>query len=381
VARTPELEPPETGNIRLGEREKGFLGGEDKNFCSGDPMPPVISVIIPAYNAAGSIGECLEALLHQSVEQDDYEIIVVDDGSTDGTEEIARAYGVHVFSQPNQGPTAARNQGVAQARGDILLFTDADCMPAENWIEEMVRPLSDPEVVGVKGAYATRQRGLIPRFIQLEFEDRYRLLRRDRYIDFVDTHAAAFKKQVFDIAGGFDPSIPGPTAEDADLSYRISSLGYKMVFNPKAIVYHRHPERWGEYLWVKFWRSCWRMSAYRKHPDKMIRDSYTPQVLKIQIILLYAVVGGLIGILFFGGFGWVALGALVLLSMSTVPFAWEAWQKDRTVGLIAPLILISRSAAFSLGVIVGLAISLTWHGTAGRERSGLAAEERGQQEL
>ncbi len=342
-------------------------------------MPPVISVIIPAYNAAQIIGECLEALLHQSVAQDDYEVIVVDDGSTDGTGEIAGAYGVRVFSQPNQGPTVARNQGVAQAKGEILLFTDADCVPAENWIEEMVRPLSDPEVIGVKGAYATRQPGLIPRFIQLEFEDRYRLLKRDKYIDFVDTHAAAFRKKVFDIAGGFDPSIPGPTAEDADLSYRLASLGYKMVFNPQAIVYHRHPARWRDYLRVKFWRACWRMSAYRKHPDKMIRDSYTPQVLKLQIILLYATIGGLVATFFFGGFGWVALGALVLLSSSTVPFAWGAWQKDRAVGLMAPLILISRSAAFSLGVIVGLVISLVWGGAVRPEKSGVTVEERGQQ--
>ncbi len=342
-------------------------------------MPPLISVIIPAYNAAQIIGECLEALLHQSMDQADYEVIVVDDGSTDGTDEIARAHGVRVFSQPNQGPTTARNQGVAQAGGDILLFTDADCVPAETWIEEMVKPLSDPEVVGVKGAYATRQQGLTPRFIQLEFEDRYRLLRRDKYIDFVDTHAAAFKRRVFDIAGGFDPSIPGPTAEDADLSYRIASLGYKMVFNPKAIVYHRHPERWLDYLWVKLWRSCWRISAYRKHPGKMIRDSYTPQVLKIQIILLYAALGSLLGTFFFGGFVWVALGALVLLVISTLPFAWEAWQKDRAVGLIAPFILISRSAAFGLGVIAGLAILLVWSGAAEREKSELAIEERSQQ--
>jgi cellulose synthase/poly-beta-1,6-N-acetylglucosamine synthase-like glycosyltransferase len=321
------------------------------------------SIIVPAYNAADTLGLCLHALLDQTVPNNGaYEVIVVDDGSTDATAEIARSYDVRILSQPHQGPTRARNRGVAEAKGVIVLFTDADCVPVRDWIEQMVKPLADPEIVGVKGAYVTQQRGIIPRFVQLEFEERYRLLGRYRYIDFVDTHAAAFRKAIIRAVGGFDPAIPGPTAEDADLSYRISRGGHKMVFNPAAIVYHRHPTRWPDYLRVKFWRACWRMSAYRKHPGKMVRDSYTPQLLKIQVLLFYLTVGGLGATVLWIQSVWFSLAALTFFFASTLPFVAGAWRKDSLVAALSPILLFSRAGAFSAGIPVGILLTMLSRG-------------------
>lgn len=113
-----------------------------------------ISVVIPARNSAETIGLCIEALLAQSTARGEYEVIVVDDGSTDGTAAIAEGEGTRVLSQPHHGPAAARNLGLREARGEIVLFTDADCIPTSTWIEEMTKPFADPDVVGVKGAYS-----------------------------------------------------------------------------------------------------------------------------------------------------------------------------------------------------------------------------------
>jgi cellulose synthase/poly-beta-1,6-N-acetylglucosamine synthase-like glycosyltransferase len=322
----------------------------------------LISVIVPAYNAADTLGPCLQALLDQTVPKGAYEVIVVDDGSNDATAEIARSYDVRILSQPHQGPTKARNWGVAEANGVIVLFTDADCVPARDWIEQMVKPLAGPEIVGVKGAYATRQRGIIPRFVQLEFEERYRLLGRYRYIDFVDTHAAAFRKTIIRTVGGFDPAIPGPTAEDADLSYRISRGGYKMTFNPAAIVYHRHPARWPDYLRAKFWRACWRMSAYRKHPGKMVKDSYTPQLLKVQVLLFYLMVGGVGAAVLLIQSVWFSLAALTFFLASTLPFVAGAWRKDPLVAALSPLLLLSRAGSFAAGIPVGILLAVLSRG-------------------
>jgi len=88
------------------------------------------SVIIPARNAARTIGECLLAVLSQSVPRSLYEIIVVDDGSTDATARIARSHNVRVIPQPPLGVAAARNTGARAARGEILLFVDADITTA-----------------------------------------------------------------------------------------------------------------------------------------------------------------------------------------------------------------------------------------------------------
>jgi glycosyltransferase involved in cell wall biosynthesis len=132
----------------------------------------MISVIIPAKDAAKTIGECLQAVLHQECMQfeHDYEVIVVDDGSTDDTAEIAKQHAVRIIRQSNGGPAAARNAGVRSARGTLLAFTDADCVPSTSWLRELTRPFHNPEVVGVKGVYRTDQTGLVARFVQDEYE-------------------------------------------------------------------------------------------------------------------------------------------------------------------------------------------------------------------
>ena len=244
------------------------------------------SVIVPAFNAEMTLSFCLEALCEQSVPKEDYEVIVVDDGSSDDTSKIAKQFNVKCIYQPNRGPAAARNRGADEAKGAIILFTDADCIPAQNWIYEMTLTFDDPVVVAVKGAYKTDQTQLIARFAQAEFEDRYDRLLRHASIDMIDTYSAAFKKDVFLQIGGFDERFSVANNEDTELSYRLAAAGHQMVFNPKAIVYHTHPDTLMRYLKVKFWRGYWRMVVYRRYPDKAMKDSYTPGVLKIQVILI-----------------------------------------------------------------------------------------------
>ena len=104
----------------------------------------MVSVIVPVYNAKETLGECLSAIGNQVLNGIPLEVIVVDDGSSDGTAAVATRFtGVILVRQPNRGPAAARNAGARKASGDILLFTDADCVPAGNWITEMVGPFSD----------------------------------------------------------------------------------------------------------------------------------------------------------------------------------------------------------------------------------------------
>ena len=198
----------------------------------------VISVVIPAFNAEPSLARCLSSLRNQTAPPD--EIVVVDDGSTDGTAEVARSFGVSVVRQDHLGPAVARNNGAGHARGDILLYTDADCEPESDWVEQMVRPFGDPGVAGVKGAYRTRQREAIARLAQCEFEERYDRLERFQTIDFVDTYSAAFRLDAFRAAGGFDTAFPEANNEDVELSYRLARAGHTLVFNRHAVVYHRH---------------------------------------------------------------------------------------------------------------------------------------------
>ena len=111
-----------------------------------------------------------------------------------------------------------------------------------NWLDAMLAPFKDPGVVGAKGIYRTRQKSLAARFVQIEYEDKYRLMAGLASIDFIDTYSAAFRRDRFLEMNGYDTSFPVACAEDIELSYRMSARGWKMKFVPAAIVYHTHPD-------------------------------------------------------------------------------------------------------------------------------------------
>lgn len=311
----------------------------------------MISIILPAYNAELTLPACLAALQKQTQPPD--EIIVVDDGSQDKTADVARAYGVQLYQQPHQGPAAARNLGLSQASGDIVLFTDADCEPVPTWAAEMLRPFVDSRVMGVKGSYRTHQSQCVARLAQCEFEERYDRLDRLETIDFIDTNAAAFRMDAIREMGGFDLAFSQAGGEDTDLSYRLVRAGRRLMFNRQAVVYHRHPSTWRAYFRRKISRAYWGVMVYRLHPAKAVRGSYTPQLLKAQIALM-ALLLGFSGLAFvFPALLWGALAALTCLWFSALPFARRAAREDRALLIAAPFFILARSLAFVVGLSIG----------------------------
>jgi glycosyltransferase involved in cell wall biosynthesis len=312
------------------------------------------SVVVPVYNSERTLRFCLEALANQTIPKEKFEVIVVDDGSTDSTSEIARKFDVRYIFQKNQGPASARNFGADAAAGDIILFTDSDCIPDSDWLEEMVRPFSDKKVVAVKGAYKTRQTELVARFAQMEFEDRYDMLKKSTSIDMIATYSAAFRKDVFKRMGGFDCRFPMASNEDTELSYRMANAGYKMVFNPDAVVFHFHPSTLARYLKLKFWRGFWRMIVYRRYPNKAFKDSYTPNVLKIQtLIMAMSLVLSPLFIYISNSLSlFLMLWSIILIT--SVPFSIKTYKKDKLTGIFSPMIILLRSLSFALGSLFGL---------------------------
>jgi len=233
----------------------------------------MISVVIPAYNSKAKITECLVSLKNQSYNKP-YEIIVVDDGSTDNTaKEAKKSRDVRVIRQENAGPAKARNTGAKAAKGEIILFTDADCIADPDWISQMLKPFGDKKVVGVQGRYKTRQNGIVPIFTQLEIEQRYEKMKMEKSIDFIGSYSAAYRKDVFLKFNGFDESFPTASGEDPELSFRIAKAGHKMVFNPHAVTYHTHSTSLGRYLKSRYVRGYWGRLLYKKHPDMKKKGS------------------------------------------------------------------------------------------------------------
>ena len=323
---------------------------------------PQLSVVVPAYNAAGTIGDCLAALRRQSYDGT-FEIIVVDDGSTDDTTALARAAGATVITIGHGRAAAARNAGLRVARGDIVCFTDADCAPLPNWLYEVSAPLADPTVVGCKGTYATRQRALVARFVQLEYEDKYDHLRPQPTIDFIDTYSCAYRRAVLLANGGFDERIQ--YVEDQELSFRLAAQGCRLVFQESAVVEHRHSATLRAYLRKKSNIGYWKMQIIHRYPGRAVRDSHTPQVMKVQMTLaalLLAALGAGLAALAGPALGWAAAawllataGAVALVFLvTTLPFVAKAWGKDRAVAVAAPALLFGRAVALGWGTLRGL---------------------------
>jgi cellulose synthase/poly-beta-1,6-N-acetylglucosamine synthase-like glycosyltransferase len=315
-------------------------------------------VVVPAYNAAETLPGLLEALAQQTLPP--HEILIVDDGSSDGSAELAEEWAVShpgmalkVIRQHKQGPATARNQGSASSTGELVVFIDSDCLPEADWLEKMADPFSDPRVVGVQGAYRCNQKEWIARFSQLEIEERYSRMRRTQTIDFIGTYAAAYRRDVFNEQGCFDTRFTMASGEDADFSFRLASRGLRLVFEPSAVVYHRHPTTLGRYLRQKYWRAYWRNLIYRRHFAKMWKDSYTPHTLKLQTGLGLVFPVSLAGIPF--GPPWnlaplVVLAAVVLLSL---PFTLWTFRKNVSVACGAPFVLFLRTFALAAGAAHG----------------------------
>jgi cellulose synthase/poly-beta-1,6-N-acetylglucosamine synthase-like glycosyltransferase len=332
-----------------------------------------VSIIVPTFNGALRIGKCLDALVEQCAGRH-AEILVINDGSTDGTAEVVKAYcgpqlvhrrrqderpvsprrvKVRLINQPNAGPAAARNRGVKEAWNKIIVFIDDDCVPAAGWLDAMIAPFDDPKVVGAKGSYKTRQTKLAARFVQMEYEERYRRMARFEDIDFIDTYSAAFRRDRLLEVGGFDTSFPVACAEDVDLSYRMAARGWKMKFARGGIVYHTHPDTIRAYLKKKYKFAFWRVLAVWKNPRKGLRDSHTPQLMKLQLLFVPALLCAFV--IDVVARPRVLLSALVLAAFiaSTLPFAIAGIKKDRWLGALSPLLLAARSCAQGLGVIGG----------------------------
>lgn len=321
--------------------------------------PLKLSVVIPAYNAAHTIQACIAALQNQSHSELLHEIIVVDNGSTDNTAAVARQTGASVIYQLKKGAAAARNAGIEAATGEIICVTDADCRPVTNWLAEVSAPLrANSGIAACKGTYRTNQTQLVARFVQLEYEDKYDLLRPQKTIDFIDTYSAAYRREVLLQNGGFDENVF--YVEDQELSFRLASRGYQMVFQPTAVVYHLHAASLTSYARKKFFIGYWKAQIVRRFPRRGVKDSHTPQIMKVQMGLsMLAVAAGL----FSSIMPWVGLATvatlLFLFLLTTVPFARKAWPKDRTVAIASPLLLLERALALSCGYLWGILVPQT----------------------
>lgn len=316
-----------------------------------------VSVIIPAYNAAATLEECLRACLNQTRKPD--EVIVVDDGSTDGTAEAARALGVRCVRQERAGPAAARNRGARETRGDILVYTDSDCVPEPDWLEALTAPFAEG-VAGVGGSYTNANAGcFLADLIQEEIAARHERLGDD--VDFLGSFNVAYRREAFEAAGGFDESFRAASGEDNDLAYRLVDNGGRLRFTAKARVAHYHPTRLRAYLRTQMRHGFWRVKLYRKHARRAGRgDRYAgPADLLSPGLALALPMGWVCRALWAWPFAFDAALATVTAAYAVMRGAWAirlARRRGRLEDAARFLyVVVLRDAARGLGMVRGAA--------------------------
>jgi GT2 family glycosyltransferase len=192
-----------------------------------------ISVVVATFNRRESLKRLLESLFRQSLPPADFEVIVVSDGSTDGTREMVqdlkRSFtNLAILDLKNRGPGAARNAGARLARGQYLAFTDDDCVATPDWLEQLIGSFENTNAVAVQGRTTTDPATRTPLTHQVEVHS--------AWTSIMPACNAAYRRTAFDAVGGFDETFTFLN-EDVDLVWRVEELG-KVVFAPAVHIIH-----------------------------------------------------------------------------------------------------------------------------------------------
>ncbi len=263
-------------------------------------MRYICSIVIPAYNASGTIGKLLTSIYNSKrVDLSKLEIVVVDDKSTDDTVVKVETFlarhkklrGKIIALKKNGGPAHARNVGARWASGRILFFLDSDVIIYPKALFELVKSFEDPDIHALTGVWDKKQKNnaFFPKFKALR-DWSYWINERDpsHYYYLFSTRVAAIERDLFLRLGGFDETYKHALVEDIELTYRIARR-YAVIFNPAVKVHHEFEGFW-PIAKKYFWRSFYWTKIYRE------RKKFDPVATTNKEALTTISAGGVVGL-------------------------------------------------------------------------------------
>jgi GT2 family glycosyltransferase len=199
---------------------------------------PAISVIVPVRNGGARLGRLVASLLAQHYPGPAPQIVVVDNGSTDGAAEALRDRPITLLCEPRPGAPCARNTGARAATGDLLVFTDHDALADRRWLARLAAAFADPDVPAAAGETLPAPTTTpAARYLALIRHNSAEMTLRRPVFPFAATVNLAVRRSVYDAVGGFDETLP--ITDDADFSLRVlRTTGRPIRFVPGAIVFH-----------------------------------------------------------------------------------------------------------------------------------------------
>jgi O-antigen biosynthesis protein len=197
---------------------------------------PKTSVIVSTFNGSRTLSKCLESLLR--LDYPNYEVIVVNDGSTDTTAKIASNYGFRVITTENRGLSSARNTGLNAATGEIVAYIDDDAHADPHWLRYLASTFMNTQHVGVGGPnIAPPDDGLIAECVAHSPGNPVHILLSDSEAEHIPGCNMAFRKSALAAIGGFDPQFR-IAGDDVDVCWRLQQHGWTLGYSPGAMVWH-----------------------------------------------------------------------------------------------------------------------------------------------
>src|SRR5947209_734107 len=231
------------------------------------PLPryPRVSVVVCSYNAERTMEACLASL--EALDYPDYEVIVVNDGSTDRTLEIAERFPFcRIISQPNKGLSVARNVGAEAASGEIVAYTDSDCVADPDWLTYLVAKMETSNLAACGGPnFPPPEDSLVPAAVAVSPGGPTHVLISDEIAEHIAGCNMAFRRDALLALGGFDP-VYRAAGDDVDICWRFQDAGHAIGFSAAAIVWHYRRNTVKAYLNQQRGYGKAEALVYAKHP-------------------------------------------------------------------------------------------------------------------
>ena len=330
-----------------------------------DPITtPSVTVIVPVRNGAQTIQPLLESLQTLDYEPSKVEVIVVDGNSKDKTQEIVKKYPVKLVVENKKGINLARNMGIKNSTGEIIAFTDSDCIVPPNWVTKIVENFKDPEVSCVGGSAIALDNDFISQYADNSivrlmpiFTKREELKQVKPFFGHPAGCNMAFRRKAVEEVGFFDEQIQYGF-DEVEFADRICRAGYKMVLDPEVSVWHKHRSTFGEFLKQNFQYGKGSGLVFKK---KLMKDSVSKWT--FQAIIGFVTWLGIIGIFTFltitsnsSLFFWTlfAFTGLPLIVVGSV-YAYRSIKNKKFVRVITyPFIDMLRTITFCSGQLYQL---------------------------
>lgn len=326
--------------------------------------PPSVTVVVPVRNGEQTIEPLLESLQKLDYNNDKVEVIIVDGNSTDMTQDIVKKYPVKLVVEKRKGLNVARNTGIKKGNGEIVAFTDSDCIVPSNWVTKIVENFKNPQVSCVGGSAKALNSDFVSQYADNSivrlmpfFTKREELEKVKPFFRHPAGCNMAYRKKVAEEIGYFDENIQYGF-DEVEFADRVCKAGYKMVLDPNVLVWHKHRSTLGEFLKQNFQygRGSGLVLRRNRLNDSVSRWAFMGLIgfiswLLIVGSLLFLNFSSSVSIFFWLLFGFTGFPLLIVASV----YGYRAIRNKKISRVIIyPVIDIFRTLAFCCGQVYQL---------------------------